>query len=182
LGHLPIYPSARRQQPPCISVYRAAVLLLLPDDLLADIDAARHEPRLVWIRSAITDKLGNAPTHSIRGAPERSVAPSPVAAPRGNPGYTVDPPSASTRGGTRSEPARPAGTSGEAARIALILLRVKRRWPGRVLGLGRCTASTATPTATPAATRWTLPAWPDLSSASRGGWASVPEPVDWGRG
>jgi hypothetical protein len=69
----------------------AAVLLLLPDDMLAAVDAARDGPRLVWIRGAITDKLGSAPTHRIDSAPGRSVAPSPAAAPQGTPGGQVDP-------------------------------------------------------------------------------------------
>jgi hypothetical protein len=35
----------------------ASVLLLLPDELLAEIDAIRQGPRLGWIRDALSSKL-----------------------------------------------------------------------------------------------------------------------------
>ena len=35
----------------------ASVLLLLPDELLARVDAARNGPRLEWIRTAISHEL-----------------------------------------------------------------------------------------------------------------------------
>jgi hypothetical protein len=58
----------------------ASVLLLLPDELLADIDAIRQGPRLEWIRSALTEKLRTAeahttPTNRIPGASERRTPP-----------------------------------------------------------------------------------------------------------
>lgn len=58
----------------------ASIRLILPDDLLADIDTARVGPRLAWIRGAIADKLGSpgttAPSGSrIAGAPGRLPTP-----------------------------------------------------------------------------------------------------------
>ena len=65
----------------------ASVRLLLPDELLADIDAARNGPRLVWIRSAIAEKLRMAQAQQDRAgrrtprSPGQFGAPLPVTGP-----------------------------------------------------------------------------------------------------
>ena len=62
----------------------ASVLLPLPDELLAQVDAALDGPRLPWIRKAITEKLTMAQAHQdpatrrVPASPGRFDAPLPT--------------------------------------------------------------------------------------------------------